>query len=165
MTNDKPYHIYHFNWRGLFQAFWETSPQGEISPGCLWIPLLLIQIILLIPHVLFSHLKVGSDGIEYRSWPFYRYRITWNNLSAIERYSISRLITFDYLVIKDPTNPNNDKPKKFIYLDHRKMISLSGFQSWPNGRLAQDLEQYIPEIMAAWHKQKTQTNRQSSQFN
>lgn len=154
MSEINRYHIYHFNGYGIFTSFVYGLPNEEISPGCFWIPYLVIQIILLIPHALFSYLKVSPDGIEYRSWPFIRYQIPWDEFDSIKGLKILRSFSFEHLVTKDPAVPSAGEQPKFIYISQRKIIPIYAFRGWTNGRLAHDLEQHIPEVLAAWHEQK-----------
>lgn len=147
--------MYRRNLRGILQTFLDTLPGSEAEPTCLWIPFFILQIIFLIPNILFSHLKITHTGLELRDWPFLRYRYTWDEVSIIHSYSFTRFLSFDYLIIKDPKDPNNEKLKKRVYvIDQRKWIPLSGFRGWPNGRLAQDLQQYIPHIVTEWQEKK-----------
>lgn len=139
----------------LFEA--QAITFGMISIIC-FAPILFVLAILILPvfiqvvgGILFSYLKVTPIGMEYRKWPNYGLRCKWEDVERRGTYHIFGLIPGDVLYLK------NAEPvgwqltmslRRRLGLPQQLVISLTGIQGWPNGQLAEQLKNYIPDIMA-----------------
>lgn len=138
-------HVYRIGWRGLLSLPLSLLECDSETPGC-FVPLALI---LCIPGLLLSHLRVSPDGLAVRYWPFYYIRAQWEQVDRIDKHKVIGLLPSDVLYLKQPASFGSRTilSREVWPGIHQRFVVLNDFRGWKNGRLAENLGQYIPEIM------------------
>ena len=119
------------------------------TPGCFW-PLVLLC---WVPELLLSYLKVSPAGLEVRYWPFYRLCARWEEVDRIDKHRVLGVFASDALFLKQAAPLGSRSilgPELWLRprLDQR-LVVLNDFRGWQDGRLAEDLRLYIPDVMEA----------------
>lgn len=137
--------VYGIGWRGLLSLPLSLLEFDSDNPGC-FVPLALLSCI---PGLLLSYLKVSPDGLEVRYWPFYHIRAQWEHVDHIGKHKVLGLLPSDVLYLKHPASfGSRTVLSREVWPDvHQRVVVLNDFRGWKNGRLAENLGQYIPEIM------------------
>ena len=120
------------------------------------LPLFLLSVcgglyFLLLPlgRFFFSYFKVSDQGIEFRYWPTYGLRCHWNNVARIGQYRSLGIISYDVLYLKkaDPIGWQVTMTlRQILGIPMPALITLTGYQGWPGGKLAGELRQYAPHL-------------------
>jgi hypothetical protein len=140
-------HIYRVGWRGLLSLPLLLLGFGSDTPGC-FLPLVLLC---WVPEFLLSYLKVSSAGLEVRYWPFYELHARWEEVDRIDKHKVLGIFSSDALFLKQAAPFGSCsilgrelwlRPK----LDQR-LVVLNDFRGWSDGRLAEDLRLYIPDVI------------------
>jgi hypothetical protein len=140
-------HVYRVGWRGLLSLPLLLLSLGNDTPGC-FLPLVLLC---WVPELLLSYLKVSSAGLEVRYWPFYQLRARWEEVDRIDKHRVFGIFPSDALFLKQaaPFGSCSILGRELWLrprLDQR-LVVLSDFSGWQDGRLAEDLRLYIPDVM------------------
>ena len=113
----------------------------------------IIQAIMGFGQSLGTYLGITPDGIEYRLWPFYTLRCSWQDLTSIEKRKKTLGVQQDILYASRAETSGLGwkplRPFKHIYgwkTDY--IIALSTFEGWPKGDLANNLQQNAPHLFA-----------------
>jgi hypothetical protein len=118
---------------------------GGDTPGC-FLPLALL---LFIPELLLSYLKVSPAGLEIRYWPFYKLHVRWEQVDRLDKYKLLGILPSDVLYLKQsaPFGSLSIIGRELQLGQPQRFVVLNDFRGWANGRLAENLRRYIPEIM------------------
>ncbi len=95
-----------------------------------------------------SFLLVSEEGLEYRYWPSYHVRCTWDDVEAIVQRRMA-LVTADVLLLRRATElglPITMKMRKKLGMDMQYFIPLNIIRDWPTGRLADALRHHAPRL-------------------
>ena len=138
-------HIYRVGRRGLFSLPLSLLEFGGESPGC-FLPLVPL---LWIPEFFLSYLKVSPAGLEVRYWPYKQFRVNWEQIDRLGKYKVFGILPSDVLYLKQSSPFGSQHVLgRELQLGHpQRFVVLSDFKGWTDGRLADDLKRYIPEIM------------------
>jgi hypothetical protein len=134
--------------------------------------------IFLVPFVLFwlwfvsmpigrlflSYLKVTPDGVEYRYWPSYAVRCNWDDVEKLGEHRSFGIFPSDVLYLRsgEPIGPQiTIALRRKLGLKTQYFVPLTGIQGWPEGRLANDLREYLPHILGSRHADEQPENRTS----
>jgi uncharacterized Tic20 family protein len=119
--------------------------------GCLLTPLIIliaiaiIQVTINVIMSFFSYVKISPDGIEQKNSPYKHIRCTWS-----EAEKLGKLLLFTeviYLNSFEVVGMSLSLKLPFRFLRSKQsFISLTGYEGWPDGQLANDLKQYAPNI-------------------
>ena len=97
---------------------------------------------------LFSYLKISHQGLEYRLWPNYRIRCRWKDVDRIDKGKIYGIFPADFIYLKDAEETRHllfgGMVRNFIYPPHT--IPIYEMKGWPDGKLAQTLQSYVPHL-------------------
>lgn len=136
-----------------------SYPGKEIKPLVLtifcvgpFVLFLLLYIAVLVGRFLLSHLKVSSDGLEYRYWPTYAIRASWEDVEYLGKYNSLGIIPYDALYLKTASPFGWQIMMAFrraVGLSTQYLVPLTGFHGWPKGQLADDLREYVPHVFNA----------------
>lgn len=138
---------------GFMRADSESQSFG-IFFVCLLAPIIallclnIIQIAVNAIASFFSYIRISPDGIEQRHFPYIHIRSSW---SEVDR--ISKVMFFNdglFLNSFEQIGPSLSLKWPFSLLRPKQaFISLTGFNGWPDGQLAKDLEHYLPGLLEA----------------
>ena len=131
------------NWKGMLLS---SESLLYADPDTPWILMLPILILLYLPSLFFSYLKVNEEGLELFYWPRYRLKSSWEGIKYLGEVTLLGKIPHAALYLKDaePTQSlsrHQGIRKKWI-------IPLGDFRGWPDGSLSQELSMYIPDLLA-----------------
>ena len=119
--------------------------------GCLMTPLIIliafaiIQVTMNAIMSFFAYVKISPDGIEQKNSPNKNIRCNWSDVDKLGKSilftDVIHLNSFEVvgmsLSLKSP----------FRFLRPKQgFISLTGYEGWPDGQLADDLKQYAPKL-------------------
>lgn len=119
--------------------------------GCLLTPIILllgfniIQVTVNTVLAFFSFIKISPSGIEQKH-PIYKHiRANWSDLDRLGKYFLVTDVIYlnSYEVVG--TSLSLKSPLRFLR-PKQGLISLTGFDGWPEGRIANDLRQYAPQL-------------------
>lgn len=88
---------YKLDWKGIL---YHSVAWLYLQPGTLEFLILFLMIILYIPSLFLSYLKVSSDGLELRYWPLYKQLITWDEIDRIGKCRALIIFPSDALYLK-----------------------------------------------------------------
>jgi hypothetical protein len=97
-----------------------------------------------------SYLRVSPNGLEYRWGPFFHVHCQWHEIDSIKPVDILGIPqTSLHLSNAERLGPSwtwqaRDSMQQLLMQDRSLIISLTGFQGWPKGKLADDLRRYAP---------------------
>jgi hypothetical protein len=106
-----------------------------------FVVVLSILLMLLVGEVMFSYLQVSPDGIEYRFWPFYHLEFDWEDIEDLKQSRLLGIFGYDSMNV---VIANRSSYATTTVL--KQSISLSDFQGWPKGKLADTLREYAPHL-------------------
>jgi hypothetical protein len=121
----------------------ERTEEGITAFGLVagFLVILTILLMLLVGEVMFSYLEVSPKGIEYRLWPFYHLEFDWDEIESIQRARILKIIPVDSMNVAI-TNRSSFATTTVL----KQSISISDFQGWPRGKLAEALRENAPQL-------------------
>jgi len=104
-----------------------------------------------IPSLFRSSLKASPECLELLLWPAKPQTFSWDEITHLEHKKVLGLVAYDRLFLDRPRHENRIvialTTKSREWVDAQKIyIILSDFQGWPNGKLADDLYRYAPQI-------------------
>jgi uncharacterized Tic20 family protein len=119
--------------------------------GCLLTPLIIllgfniIQVTINTILSFFSFIKISSDGIEQK-YPIYKHiQANWSDVEKLGKYFLFTDVIYlnSYEVVG--TSLSLKSPFRFLR-PKQGLISLTGYEGWSEGQLANDLKQYAPQL-------------------
>lgn len=137
---------YRLNMGGMLRHpnLWDASATG--SQGCLTTALLLL---LYLPSLLRSYLRVSPEGLELYYWPLYRLRAAWPEVVRLGTCKMLGLFPCDALYLDRPESQAREAFVREWGLAKRCVVPVGDFRGWPAGPLAADVGRYIPHILNA----------------
>lgn len=114
----------------------------------------LFMLFIPISQGLFGYIKISSDGLEFRRFPFRTHKFKWESVERISQGTVSTQIPFmrgplrygSLLIRRDTpgweTNMGNGRLGSANYHG----IPISEFQGWDDGSLLENLKLYAPHI-------------------
>ena len=149
-----PTHTYRFNWKGMLYATWPLLYIEPDSASCLVIPML---VFLYVPSLFLSYLRVSDEGVELLHWPRYRVRARWDEVTRLDKCRAFGKFKFDALYLRESAQGEARKLADREMGEFRKnIISLTDFRGWPEGRLAEDIRRYLPQMYAKWEREQAE---------
>ena len=140
---------------GIFRGFQDEFRGWIVGPFLLCLlglpvtlmSVLVIQLLIAFIAQFFAYLKVSSRGIEYQMWPFGGVRCQWSDADRIGK----GILTGDVIYFKEGERFGTPAGslgiiQRILPIRPPKLIQLSGFSGWPEGKLAQDLQRYAPHL-------------------
>jgi hypothetical protein len=144
-------------------------------PALVVVFLAVIGVILPLGNSLFSYLRLGPGGLELRSWPGYRLRCRWDQVTGIERIRIVGKYSLPMLLFRQSQDESKtgliSQPGPvyvpmysegfnrylpllvplflLVFLWPRKewnMVPVYLFKGWPDGKLRQELERRLGHL-------------------
>ena len=138
---------YRLSWKGALHL---STPLLYINDDHALIFVIPILILLYIPKLLFSYLRVSPHGLELRYASLYRAKISWQNIERFGKSKAYGEFLRDALFLKSAVAvvPEN---KIARWLGDKKIqeIVIGDFRGWPDGELAQSIRQYVPHLFEA----------------
>jgi hypothetical protein len=101
-----------------------------------------------------SYLRVGPAGLEIYWHPGNAIEVAWQEVIRLERKRHWGVIQSDLLYVDRPIFTDKRKPIfltekiKEHFEKQRLGIPLRLYNGWPNGQLEEELNKYIPQIIA-----------------
>ena len=140
-----------------------------IGFACLLAPLILLMGFNIIQMAInaimsfFSFIKISPEGIEQKHSIYKHIRANWSEVDKLGKYFL--LTDALYLNSYEVLGPSLSLRTPLRFLRPKQgFLSLTGYQGWPNGQLADDLKQYVPELWEARPvMQETQTQERIDQ--
>jgi len=145
-------HEYRIGRRGWLRLPLSILELGDVSP--LWIPLALL---IAFREVSRSYLRVSpaglelfySSGLELFKWTNYQLQVGWDQVDHIEQRKVL-FSTCDVLCLKEKASlGSRTMHGRVLGWGPQRFISLSDFEGWPAGKLAEDLRRFAPQLFAA----------------
>ena len=119
--------------------------------GCLLIPIIillvfnLIQIIINVVMSFFAYVKISPDGIEQKNSPYKHIRCNWSDVDKLGEFFLFTDVI--YLNSFEVLGFSLSLKSPFRFLRPKQgFISLTGYEGWSDGQLANDLKQYAPKL-------------------
>lgn len=119
--------------------------------GCLLSPIIILlafNIIQMTVNVIMSfffYIKISPDGIEQKNSPYKHIRCNWSNVDKLGKFFLFTDVI--YLNSYEVLGLSLSLKSPFRFLPPKQgFISLTGYDGWPDGQLASDLEQYAPKL-------------------
>jgi hypothetical protein len=107
------------------------------------------MVVTAIGRVIFSHLSLSDEGLDFRFWPLHRIRCKWEDVDQIKKSSLP--FQGDILTLKKA-----EVSGYHLLLDFTKgkfgrtttlpIIPLFRIVGWPNGILETELRIYAPAL-------------------
>jgi len=116
-----------------------------IIPIVILLGFILIQMTFNVIMYLFSYIKVTPDGIEQKQSPYKHIRCNWSDVDKLGKlFLITDVI---YLNSYEVLSFSLSLKSPFRFLRPKQgFISLTGYEGWSDGQLADDLKQYAPKL-------------------
>lgn len=134
----------------FFQAQKGFDPFA-IAFGCLLTPIIILLVINLVQITIstvmsfFFFVKISPDGIEQNNSPFKHIRCSWSDVDKLGKF----LLFTDVIYLNSHEilgfSLSLKSPFRF-FRPKQGLISLTGYEGWPDGRLANDLKRYAPKL-------------------
>lgn len=141
--SEQEVHEYRIGRRGWLNYPLSVLELGDVSP--LWIPLALLASF---REVSRSYLRISPAGMELFYWPNHRLQASWDQMDRIEQRKVL-FSTRHLLYLKENASFGSRTIRgQELGLGSQRFISLSDFQGWPEGQLAEDLRRYVPHLFA-----------------
>lgn len=135
---------YRLSWKGALHL---STPLLYIEDEHALIFVIPILLLLYIPKLLFSYLRVSPQGLELRYASLYRVKTSWQNIEHFGKSKAYGEFTRDALFLKKAVAvaPEN-RVARWLGDKIIREIVIGDFRGWPDGELAQALQQHIPHI-------------------
>src|SRR5690242_13042533 len=138
----------------IFLLYIFDTAFGRTTPVLIWafIGFILLVIagsflVIVMPPFL-SFLRVSREGLEYRWYPSYHIKCTWDDVIGMAERSDSN--KEDVLLLKTATSfgqPVTKSMRRNMSLPADYVIPLSNVHGWKDGTLRAHLHRYIPTII------------------
>jgi uncharacterized Tic20 family protein len=119
--------------------------------GCLLTPLIIlmafniIQVTINVVMSFFSYVKISPDGIEQKNSPYKHIRCNWSDVDKLGKFFLFTDVI--YLNSFEVVDMSLSLKSPFRFLRPKQaFISLTGYEGWSDGQLANDLKQYAPKL-------------------
>ena len=119
--------------------------------GCLLTPLIIlmafniIQVTISFVVSFFSYVKISPDGIEQKNSPYKHIRCNWSDVDKLGKLFLFTDVI--YLNSFEVVGMSLSLKSPFRFLRPKQgFISLTGYEGWSDGDLANDLKQYAPKL-------------------
>lgn len=119
--------------------------------GCLLTPLIIlmafniIQMTINVAMSFFSYVKISPDGIEQKNSPYKHIRCNWSDVDKLGKFFLFTDVI--YLNSFEVVGMSLSLKSPFRFLRPKQgSISLTGYEGWSDGQLANDLKQYAPKL-------------------
>jgi uncharacterized Tic20 family protein len=119
--------------------------------GCLLTPLIIlmafniIQVTINVVMSFFSYVKISPDGIEQKNSPYKHIRCNWSDVDKLGKFFLFTDVI--YLNSYEVLGFSLSLKSPFRFLRPKQgFISLTGYEGWSDGQLANDLKQYAPKL-------------------
>lgn len=119
--------------------------------GCILTPIIIlltfniVQITISAIMSFFAYIKISPDGIEQKNSPYKHIRSNWSEVDKLGKFFLfyDAIYLHSYEVLGFSLSLK--APFRF-FRPKQGFISLTGFEGWPDGQLANDLKQYAPKL-------------------
>ena len=135
--------IYRFGWKGVL---FHSDSWLYIQPDSSSFLLAILMIVIYIPSLFLSYLKVSSTGLELHYWPLYRVCVDWDEIDRLGKCRALVVFPCDALYLKRAEASGKNAKIREWGLSKQCIIPLSDFHAWSSGELLGDLECYIPQV-------------------
>ena len=123
-----------------------TNPGVELVP--LWLRLVVVAGGVLMTGILVwgvaqffaSYLQLSSEGVGERRWPGRLKLVPWEKVENVRHYATLGIFKSDILVYKETRQISDTETKEAL-----NFFTLSDFEGWPKGSLADDVRKYCPQ--------------------
>ena len=123
-----------------------TSPGVDLVP--VWLRLVVVTGGLLMTAMLVwgvmqffaSYLQMSDEGVGVRHWPTKLKLVPWNKVERVGKYATLGIFKSDILIFKEMHQISGVESKEEF-----NVFTLSDFQGWPKGELADDLRKRRPQ--------------------
>jgi len=119
--------------------------------GCLLTPIIILLVFNIIQMTInvimsfFSYIKISPDGIEQKNSPYKHIRSNWSDVDKLGKFFL--FIDVIYLNSYEVLGFSLSLKSPFRFLHPKQgFISLTGYEGWSDGQLANDLKQYAPKL-------------------
>ena len=119
--------------------------------GCLLTPLIIlmafniIQMTINVVMSFFSYVKISPDGIEQKNSPYKHIRCNWSDVDKLGKFFLFTDVI--YLNSFEVVGMSLSLKSPFRFLRPKQgFISLTGYEGWSDGQLANDLKEYAPKL-------------------
>lgn len=113
-------------------------------PMFILMAIVVIQLVIALLQCFFSYIKVTPDGIEHKVWLARHIRTGWPEVDRLGKF-----LFYDAVFLKSYEvigfSPSYRWPWKLINFA-QNAITVSTYQGWPQGRLADDLKRHAPGL-------------------
>jgi uncharacterized Tic20 family protein len=93
----------------------------------------------------FSYVKVSPDGIEQKNSPYKHIRCNWSDVDKLGKLFLFTDVI--YLNSFEVLGFSLSLKSPFRFLRPKQgFITLTGYEGWPEGQLANDLKRYVPKL-------------------
>ena len=135
---------YRLSWKGALHL---SSPLLYADSEHSLIFVIPILIMLYLPKLLFSCLKLSAEGLELRYAAVYRAQTSWENIERFGKSNTHGEFPRDALLLKKAVavEPENAVVRWLGQKTTQEFI-IGDFRGWPDGELAQSIRQYAPHI-------------------
>ncbi len=136
---------YRLSWKGVLlssEALLYTTPD---TAQFILIPILLL---LYLPKLLFSYLRITENGIELFYWPNYHLSAKWEEIEQLGKVSYIWNNSQDVLIIRRIEGKSITQGlDRHQAMQEKRIIPLEDFRGWPEGNLSDELQKHIPVIV------------------
>lgn len=93
----------------------------------------------------FSYVKISPDGIEQKNSPYKHIRCNWSDVDKLGKFFLFTDVI--YLNSYEVFGFSLSLKSPFRFLRPKQgFISLTGYEGWSDGQLANDLKEYAPKL-------------------
>ena len=135
--------IYRLGWKGIL---FHSDSWLYIQPDSPVFILVILMIVLYIPSLFLSYLKVSSSGLELHYWPLYRVFVVWGDIDRLGKCKALNIFPCDALYLNRAEATEKNAQIREWGLSKQCIIPLSDFRAWSSGELLSDLQRYVPQV-------------------
>jgi hypothetical protein len=93
----------------------------------------------------FSYIKISPDGIEQKNSPYKHIRSNWSDVDKLGKFFLFTDVL--YLNSYEVLGFSLSLKSPFRFLRPKQgFMTLTGYEGWSDGQLANDLKQYAPKL-------------------
>jgi uncharacterized Tic20 family protein len=105
----------------------------------------IIQVTLNVIMSFFSYIKISPDGIEQKNSPYKHIRCNWSDVDKLGKFYLFTDVIYLNSFKVVGMSLSLKSPLRFLR-PKQGFISLTGYEGWSDGHLANDLKQYAPKL-------------------
>ena len=94
-----------------------------------------------------AKLTVTADGLTYRRWPLPAIEAGWSDCERISKGQVAGSSEATMLVRRETPGREFTMGRSVLGLRNHKMIPLSDFRGWVEGRIPQEIARYAPQLL------------------